>query len=89
MSVNSRFAIDQKKVRKFGQFYGTIDFDSNELVSAEVFANNPNKPVVGNFVIGNHTYGVTMDELEYIEQTCRNARETIMKRYRFGMMGKA
>jgi hypothetical protein len=89
MSVNSRFAIDQKKVRKFGQFYGTIDFDSSDKVSAEVFANNPNKPVVGDFIIGNHTYGVTMDELEYIEQTCRNARETILKRYRFGMMGKA
>jgi len=89
MSVNSRFAIDQKKVRKFGQFYGTIDFDSNEKVSAGVFADNPSKPVIGNFIIGNHQYGVTMDELEYIEQTCRNARETILKRYRFGMMGKA
>jgi hypothetical protein len=88
MSINSRFAIDQKKVRKYGQFYGSIDFESDEKVSALVFADNPNKPVIGKFIIGNHEYGVTMDELEYIEQTCRNARETVLKRYRFGMMGK-
>ena len=89
MSVNSRFAIDQNKVKKFGRLYGTIDFESNDKVSADVFQSNPNKPVVGNFIIGNSQFGVTMDELEYIEQTCRAARETILKRYRFGLMGKA
>jgi hypothetical protein len=29
-----------------------------------------------------------MDELELIEQTAREARETVMKRYRMGMMGR-
>ena len=33
-------------------------------------------------------YSVTMDELELIEQTAREARETVMKRYRMGMMGR-
>ena len=88
MSVNSRFAMDQKKVKKFGQFYGSIDFDSDDRVSAQIFANNPSMPVVGKFCIGNHEYGVTMDELEHIEQTCKSAREVILKRYRFGLMGK-
>jgi hypothetical protein len=48
----------------------------------------PNRPPIGEFIIGNQKYSVTMDELELIEQTAREARETVMKRYRLGMMGR-
>lgn len=88
MSINSRFAIDQNKVRKYGKFYGSIDFECNEKVSASYFKNDPKRPPIGEFLIGNSRFEVTMDELELIEQTVREARETVMKRYRLGMMGR-
>jgi len=87
MSINNRFAVDQNKTKRYGQYYGGIDFEVNEDVSAKVFANNPSKPPVGEFIIGNRNFEVTIDELELIEQTAKDARETIMKRYRLGLMG--
>jgi len=88
MSVNNRHGMDQKKVRKFGKLYGSIDFECNQNISADLFRKNPERPVIGTFMIGNKSYDVTWDELEYIEETARLARETTMKRYRMGMMGK-
>ena len=88
MSINSRFAVDQTKVRKYGKLYGSIDFECDNRVSAQVFKMEPNRPLVGEFFIGNQRFAVTMDELELIEQTAREARETVMKRYRMGMMGR-
>jgi hypothetical protein len=88
MSINSRFAMDQTKARKNGRFYGSIDFECNDKVSAQVFKNDPNRPTIGEFLIGNSRFPVTMEELELMEQTCREARETVMKRYRLGMMGR-
>lgn len=88
MSINSRFAVDQNRVRKYGEFYGSIDFECDNTVSASTFKNNPTRPVIGKFFIGNSKFNVTMDELELIEQTAREAREAVMKRYRLGMMGR-
>ena len=88
MSINSRFAVDQNKTRKYGRFYGSIDFECNEKVSAQVFKSNVNGVNVGEFIIGNSRFPMSMEELELMEQTCREARETVMKRYRLGMMGR-
>lgn len=88
MSINNKFAVDQDKVRKYGKFYGSIDFECNDKVSALVFKNDPKRPPIGEFYIGNSSFEVTIDELELIEQTAREARETVMKRYRLGMMGR-
>jgi len=88
MSVNNRFAVDQTKVRKYGKFYGGIDFECDNQVSAHVFKMEPNRPPIGEFIIGNQKYSLTMYDLELIEQTDREASETVMKRYRLGMMGR-
>lgn len=88
MSINNRFAIDQDKARQRGRFYGSIDFECNDKVTAQMFKNEPNRVQIGDFIIGNSKFSITMEELELIEQTCREARETIMKRYRLGMMGR-
>ena len=87
MSINSRHAIDQKKVRRYGRHYGSIDFECNQQISADLFSKSPEKPVIGTFMIGGKSYEVTWDELELIEETAKTARETTMKRYRLGMMG--
>ena len=88
MSINSRFAVDQNKIRKYGRFYGSIDFECNDKISAQVFKNNSISTNIGEFIIGNSRFPMTMEELELMEQTCREARETVMKRYRLGMMGR-
>jgi hypothetical protein len=80
--------VDQNKTRKYGRFYGSIDFECNDKVSAQVFKHNSYSTNVGEFIIGNSRFPMTMEELELMEQTCREARETVMKRYRLGMMGR-
>jgi len=87
MSVNMSHAMDQDKVRRYGKLFGSIDFECNDKVSAEVFHQNPNSPVVGTLSIGGKSFNVTLDELKHLEQTCRDAHEVVMKRYRLGMMG--
>jgi hypothetical protein len=88
MSINNRFAVDQKKVRQYGKYYGSIDFECNQEVTADMFQRMPEKPIIGTFMIGGKSFEVTWDELECLEDTARIARETVMKRYRLGMMGK-
>jgi len=80
--------VDQTKTRKYGRFYGSIDFECNDKVSAQVFKSNTNGVNVGDFIIGNSRFPMSMEELELMEQTCREARETVMKRYRLGLMGR-
>jgi hypothetical protein len=35
--INQTWAYDQKYVRKYGKLYGSIDFEINENVSAEMY----------------------------------------------------
>jgi hypothetical protein len=88
MSINNRYAMDQDKARQRGRFYGSIDFECNEKVTAQMFKNETNRVPIGDFIIGNSRFTLNMEELELMEQTCREARETVMKRYRLGMMGR-
>ena len=37
MSVNSRFAIDEKRVKRFGKLYSSIDFDLSNNLTAEQY----------------------------------------------------
>jgi hypothetical protein len=87
MSINSRHAVDQKKVRRYGKYYGSIDFECNHEVTADVFSQMPDRPVIGTFTIAGKNFDLTWDEMELIEDTMRIARETTLKRYRLGMMG--
>ena len=86
MSINSSRAMDQDKVRKYGKLFGSIDFECNHKITEDEFKNNPQCPVVGQLTIGGRTFDMTMDELTHLEQTCADAQEVVMKRYRLGMM---
>ena len=81
-------AMDQNKVRKYGKLFGSIDFECNDKVSADVFHQDPSSPVIGTLMIGGKTFNVTLYELKHLEQTCRDAQDVVMKRYRLGMMGR-
>ena len=84
--INQTWAYDQKYVKRYGKLYGSIDFEVNENVSAELFKKQPNKPVVGKLMIGGKKFDVTYQELDMIQRTLKTAKETVNKRYKLGYM---
>ena len=83
--VNNTAAYDQKKVRKYGKLYGSIDFEVRDTISAHYFENNE-KPVVGKLHIGGKTFDVTYQELDMIQRTLGTAKDTVNRKYKMGMM---
>jgi hypothetical protein len=86
MSINGRFMIDEKKVKRFGKNYSSIDFDIKENINAEQYLTKGDYTPVGEFVIGKQHIPVTIKELEKIEQTAREARSALVQAYRLGLM---
>ena len=84
--VNNTAMYDQKKVKRYGKLYGTIDFDVNENVSQEMFEKVPEKPTVGRLEIGGKRFDVTFQELDMLAETIDAAKKTVLMRYRMGMM---
>jgi len=83
--VNNTAAYDQKKVRKYGKLYGTIDFEVNDSISEHYFENNE-KPVVGKLHIGSKTFDVTYQELDMIARTMTTAKDVVNRKHKMGMM---
>jgi len=83
--VNQTAAYDQKKVRKYGKLYGSIDFEINDNLTEHYFLNNE-KPVVGKLHIGGKTFDVTYQELDMIQKTLGVAKDTVNRKYKMGMM---
>jgi hypothetical protein len=86
MSINGRFMIDEKKVKRFGKNYSSIDFDIKENINADQYLTKGDYTPVGEFVIGKQHIPVTIKELEKIEQTAREARSALVQAYRLGLM---
>jgi hypothetical protein len=84
--INQTWAYDQKYVRKYGKLYGSIDFEVNENISADMFKKQQNKPVVGKLMIGGKKFDVTFQELDQIQRTLQAAKEVVNKRYKLGFM---
>lgn len=78
--------IDEKKVKRFGKNYSSIDFDIKENINAEQYLTKGDYTPVGEFVIGKQHIPVTIKELEKIEQTAREARSALVQAYRLGLM---
>ena len=83
--VNNTAAYDQKKVRKYGKLYGSIDFEVSDTISAHYFENNE-KPVVGKLHIGGKTFDVTYQELDMIQRTLGTAKDVVNRKYKMGLM---
>tara|TARA_A100001201_G_scaffold114459_1_gene98116 strand:+ start:403 stop:675 length:273 start_codon:yes stop_codon:yes gene_type:complete len=88
MSVNSRYAIDEKRVKKFGKLYSSIDFDLNSNLTAEQFLTRNDYQVIGEFCIGKQKFPITFKELDRIEETCREAKLALQRSYQIGLLGK-
>ena len=83
--VNNTAAYDQKRVRKYGKLYGSIDFEVSDTISEHYFENN-DKPVVGKLHIGGKTFDVTYQELDMIARTMNTAKDTVNRKHRMGLM---
>jgi hypothetical protein len=83
--VNQTAGYDQKKVRKYGKLYGSIDCEINDNISKHYFENNE-APVVGKLHIGNKTFDVTYDELDVIAKTLYSAKDVVNRKHKLGLM---
>ena len=83
--VNNSAQHDEKKLKKYGKHYASIDFEINDSISEHYFENNE-KPVVGKLIIGNSRFDVTYQELDMIQKTLQGAKECVNKRYKLGYM---
>ena len=86
MSVNSRYAIDQKRVKRFGKLYSSIDFDASESLTAEQFYTKNDYQVIGEFCIGKNKFPITFKEIDRIEETCREAKAALQRAYQIGLL---
>jgi len=86
MSVNSRYAIDEKRVQRFGKLYSSIDFDGSDNLTAEQFYTRNDYQVVGEFCIGKQKFPITFKELDRIEETCKEARSALQRAYQIGLL---
>ena len=83
--VNNTAAYDQKRVRKYGKLYGSIDFEVSDTISEKYFETNET-PIVGKLHIGGKTFDVTYQELDAIARTMGLAKDTVNRKYKLGMM---
>ena len=68
-----------------GKLFGTIDFEVNETIAEKYFENHE-APVVGKLHINGKTFDVTFPELDQIARTMKNAKDTVTRKYKMGMM---
>jgi hypothetical protein len=83
--INNTAAYDQKRMKKYGKLYGSIDFEVNDSLTERAFESN-DKPVVGKLHIGNRTFDVTFQELDQIARTMNAAKDVVNRKYKMGMM---
>jgi len=83
--VNNSAQHDEKKLKKYGKHYASIDFEINDSISEHYFENNE-KPVVGKLMIGNSKFDVTYQELDHMQRTLHAAKEVVNRKYKMGMM---
>ena len=84
MSINHSYAMDQKKVRRYGKYFGSIDFECNPDITAKQFKDDLRNVTTGKFEIAGRSYDVTWAEMNRIIETLQDAQEALIKSYRYG-----
>ena len=78
------YAMDQKKVRRYGRYYGTVDFECNPDITAKQFKDDLKNITAGQFEIGGKKFDITWAEMTRIIETLQDAQEALVKSYRYG-----
>jgi len=84
MSVNHRFAIDDRKTNHQGPLFSSIDFEVESSNKAILESRRKNTPA-GKLLIGGKEFKLTIGELEHLIETCQIAKQTFFQKYRFGI----
>lgn len=71
MSVNQRFAINQKKVAHMGKYFGSIDFEVASTNKSQLRIKE-NKVHVGDFLIADKRYKCSLDDLDAISEEAKH-----------------
>lgn len=88
MSVNSRYAINEDRVKRFGKLYSSIDFDISDNLTAEQYFTKNDYQTIGKFCIGKKSFDITFKELERIQETVYEAKQAMERAYQIGLLGK-
>jgi hypothetical protein len=83
MSVNTTIGMSPEKVKRFGELFGTIDFDVVEHPSKQQLDRFGNDTIAGKFHIGGKEFQLTLAELDRIVETCNIAKTVFFQKYRF------
>lgn len=83
MSVNTRFGMNSDKVKRFGNLFGTIDFDVIDHPNKTQLERFGNDTLAGTLQIGGKEFQLTLAELDRIVETCNIAKTVFFQKYRF------
>lgn len=70
MSVNLRFGINQEKVKKFGKYFGSIDFEVASTNRSQL-SRLQESSIAGEFLIADKRYKCTLDDLDAISEEAK------------------
>ncbi len=87
MSLNLCFAIDPKKVKTFGKYFGTIDFEVASTSRSQLKIKGKSVPA-GKLFIGERTHQLSLNDLDtIIYEICYN-EDCIIAGYRYDDLTK-
>ena len=86
--INNAYAYDKERARRMGKLYSTIDFNVNDIISGELFASVPDKPIVGALEIGGKSFKMTYQEIDAVISTLQDAKRAVEMKYRLGRMNR-
>lgn len=84
MSVNLKYAVDQRKVANLGKYIASMDFEVNST-SKENLQRVGQGTNAGVLSIGNSEFQLTLAEVDHLIQTLQSAKHVFFHKYRFGM----
>lgn len=85
--LNQSFAMSEQKTRRFGKLFNTIDFETTPT-SVDIIEKFKSDTPVGTFYIGGKEFQVTLEEIEQIENTMKQAKTVFFQKYRLGHYGR-
>lgn len=83
MSVNTTVGMNPAKVKRFGNLFGTIDFNVIEHPNKTQLERFGNDTLAGTLQIGGKEFELTLAELDRIVETCNIAKTVFFQKYRF------
>lgn len=86
MSLNQIRSYDQKRVKRLGKYYASIDFNVNESISVDNYRDRRDKVNAGELSIGGKSYDMNIGELIHLRNTIDRALEVVDKKYRTRLM---